>query len=198
MNLHGDDRDRLRWSALLHDVGKLDVPVSVLNKAGPLDPRELQIVKRHPEDGARLTEPMHAWLGEWAGAIEEHHERWDGRGYPRGASGSEINLGARIIAVADVYETMTAARPYHKPKTQTEARKELVRCSGTQFDPAVVGAFLQIPAHKLRVLTGSWVSQTPVLRDLDRAISAVGRVVSAAVLLGGVLALSIASIVIHR
>jgi putative nucleotidyltransferase with HDIG domain len=180
LNLHADDRDRLRWAALLHDVGKLEVPMSVLNKPGPLDPRELEVVRRHSEDGARLTRPMHAWLGEWAPAIEEHHERWDGRGYPHGTSGSDVSLGARIIAVADVYETMTAARPYHKPKTSAEARKELVRCSGTQFDPAVVGAFLQIPEHELHAVTGSWVSQTPVLRDLDRAISAVGRVVSTA------------------
>jgi putative nucleotidyltransferase with HDIG domain len=183
LHLHPDDRDRLRWAALLHDVGKLEVPVSVLNKPGPLDPRELEVVKRHSEDGARLTRPMHAWLGEWAASIEQHHERWDGRGYPRGLTGSEVSHGARIIAVADVYETMTAARPYHRPKSAADARKELVRCSGTQFDPAVVGAFLQIPANKLRVVTGSWVSQTPVLRDLDRAISAVGRVVSASFLI---------------
>jgi len=198
VQLHSEDRDKLRWAALLHDVGKLEVPVGVLNKAGPLDPRELEIVRRHPEDGARLTAPLHSWLGEWATAIAEHHERWDGLGYPRGSSGSEVSLGARIIAVADVYETMTAARPYHKPKSPAEARKELIRCSGTQFDPAIVGAFLQVPSRRLRVVTGSWVSQTPVLRDLDRAMSAVGRVASTALVLGGTLAFSIAGLTLHR
>src|SRR5439155_11334988 len=182
LKLYPDDRDRLRWGALLHDVGKLEVPLSVLNKAGPLDPRELEIVRRHTEDGAKLTRPMHAWLGEWTAAITEHHERWDGRGYPRGTAGPEISLGARVVAVADVYETMTAARPYHRPKSHAEARKELVRCSGTQFDPAIVGAFLQIPERHLQLVRGrvALLAQAPVLRELDRVVGAVGSVISAA------------------
>jgi len=200
LKLHPEDRDRLRWGALLHDVGKLEVPVSVLNKEGPLDPRELEIVRRHPEDGARLTQPLHGWLGEWAAAIAEHHERWDGRGYPRGAAGSDISLAARIIAVADVYETMTASRPYHKPKTQAEARKELVRCSGTQFDPTIVGAFLQVPARRLHLTNGpaSRVAHTPVLREIDRVMSAVGRVISAALVVGGAFVFSIAGVTLHH
>jgi len=200
LNLHPDDRDRLRWAALVHDVGKLEVPTSVLNKAGPLDPRELEIVRRHPEDGARLTKPLHDWLGEWATAIGEHHERFDGRGYPRGAQGGEISLGARIIAVADVYETMTAARPYHRPKSHAEARKELVRCSGTQFDPTIVGVFLQVPERRLQAARGGLgrVSHTPGLRELDRLVGAVGRVISAAIVTGGILAVSIAGVTLHR
>ena len=200
LKLYPDDRDRLRWAALLHDVGKLEVPLSVLNKAGPLDPRELEIVRRHPEDGAKLTRPMHAWLGEWTAAITEHHERWDGRGYPRGTAGPEISLGARVVAVADVYETMTAARPYHRPKTHAEARKELVRCSGTQFDPAIVGAFLQIPERHLQLVRGrvARLAQAPVLRELDRFVGAVGSVISAALVAGGMLAVSIAGVTLHR
>ena len=200
LTLHPDDRDRLRWAALVHDVGKLEVPTSVLNKAGPLDPRELEIVRRHPEDGARLTKPLHAWMGEWAIAITEHHERFDGRGYPHGRAGGEISLGARIIAVADVYETMTAARPYHRPKTHAQARRELVRCSGTQFDPAIVGAFLQVPERRLQAARGGLgrVSNTPVLRELDRLAGAVGRVISAAIVTGGILAVSIAGLTLHR
>jgi putative nucleotidyltransferase with HDIG domain len=151
LRLPEEDRGRLRWAALLHDVGKLEVPRSVLNKPGPLSEGELEVVRRHPDEGARLTRPLHAWLGEWAAAIEEHHERWDGRGYPRGLAGADISLGARIVAVADVYETMTASRPYHRPKTAARAREELLRCAGTQFDPAVVRAFLAIPARRLRV-----------------------------------------------
>jgi len=200
LNIHPEDRDRLRWAALVHDVGKLEVPTSVLNKAGPLDPRELEIVKRHPEDGARLTKPLHAWLGEWADSISEHHERFDGRGYPRGATGGEISLGARIIAVADVYETMTAARPYHRPKSQAEARRELVRCSGTQFDPTIVGVFLQVPERRLQAARGGLgrASNTPVLRELDRLAGVVGRVISAAIVTGGILAVSIAGVTLHR
>jgi putative nucleotidyltransferase with HDIG domain len=154
LKLYPWDRDKLRWAALLHDVGKLEVPRSVLNKAGPLDAGELEIVRRHPEESARMTRPLHDWLGEWGNAIVEHHERFDGRGYPQGHAGAAISLGARIVAVADVYETMTAARPYHKPKSAAEARDELVRCSGTQFDPAMVQAFLQVSVRRLRLVSG--------------------------------------------
>jgi putative nucleotidyltransferase with HDIG domain len=200
MNVHPADRDKLRWAALLHDVGKLEVPISVLNKPGPLDARELEVVRRHPEEGARLTHPLHGWLGEWAAAITEHHERWDGRGYPKGVVGPEISLAARIIAVADVYETMTAARPYHRPKSPSEARRELIRCAGAQFDPTVVNAFLELPVRRLRVVSGpaSVVAHTPVLRGLDRVGGLVDRVASAAAVAGGALAVSIASVTLHR
>jgi HD-GYP domain-containing protein (c-di-GMP phosphodiesterase class II) len=180
LKLYPADRDRLRWAALIHDVGKLEVPTSVLNKPGPLDPRELEVVRRHPQDGARLTRPLHDWLGEWAAAISEHHERWDGRGYPTGLSGSAISLGARIVAVADCYETMTAARPYHRPKTASQARQELVRCADSQFDPAVVNAFLSVSMRKLRQGNGpaAWIAQTPVLRGLERVASITRRIAS--------------------
>jgi HD-GYP domain-containing protein (c-di-GMP phosphodiesterase class II) len=180
LKLYPADRDRLRWAALIHDVGKLEVPTSVLNKPGPLDPRELEVVRRHPQDGARLTRPLHDWLGEWAAAISEHHERWDGRGYPNGLSGSAISLGARIVAVADCYETMTAARPYHRPKTASQARQELVRCADSQFDPAVVNAFLSVPMGKLRRVNGpaAWIAQTPALRGLERVASITRRIAS--------------------
>ena len=180
LKLYPADRDRLRWAALIHDVGKLEVPTSVLNKPGPLDPRELEVVRRHPQDGARLTRPLHDWLGEWAAAISEHHERWDGRGYPQGASGPAISLGARIVAVADCYETMTAARPYHRPKTAAQARQELVRCADTQFDPAVVNAFLSVPVRKLRHAGGppAWIAQIPALRGLGRVASITRRIAS--------------------
>lgn len=180
LNLYPADRDRLRWAALIHDVGKLEVPTSVLNKPGPLDTRELEVVRKHPEDGARLTRPLHGWLGEWAAAISEHHERFDGRGYPNGLRGPEISLGARIVAVADCYETMTAARPYHRPKTAAQARQELVRCADTQFDPAVVSAFLQVPARKLRQANGpaALLAQMPVLRGLERVANVTRRIAS--------------------
>ena len=185
MKLYPEDRDRLRWAAMVHDVGKLEVPRSVLNKAGPLDPGELEVVRRHPEDGARMTAPLHEWLGEWANAIVEHHERFDGRGYPGGRGGSAISLGARIVSVADVYETMTATRPYHRPKSPAKAREELVRCAGTQFDPAVVNAFLQVSVRKLRLVSGlgAWLAQTPPLRGLRGIATAARRTTSAATVL---------------
>jgi HD-GYP domain-containing protein (c-di-GMP phosphodiesterase class II) len=200
LKLHATDRGRLRWAALVHDVGKLEVPVSVLNKPGPLDPRELEVVRRHPEESARLTRPLHSWLGEWSAAIGEHHERYDGRGYPRGSAGTGVSLGARIIAVADCYETMTATRPYHKPKSPSEARRELVRCSGTQFDPTIVQAFLEVPVRRLRLVTGpaTLVAHTPLLRGLDRMSAVIGRVASTAAVAGGALAVSIATVTIHR
>lgn len=196
MKLYPGDRDRLRWAAMLHDVGKLEVPRSVLNKPGPLDPGELEIVRRHPEQGARMTAPLHDWLGEWANAIVEHHERFDGRGYPGGRKGSGISLGARIVAVADVYETMTAARPYHRPKTPAKAREELVRCAGTQFDPSVVRAFLQVSVRRLRLVSGplAWLAQWPVLRGLEGAATAAARVTSGAAVAAGTVLMSIAPV----
>jgi putative nucleotidyltransferase with HDIG domain len=192
MHLPQQDRDRLRWAALLHDVGKLEVPRSVLNKAGPLEPGELEIVRRHPEEGARLTSPLHEWLGDWAAAIEQHHERWDGRGYPYGFTESEIALGARIIAVADVYETMTASRPYHRPKTPARARQELVHCAGSQFDPAIVRTFLDVSTGRLRAASGrlSWLAQNPLVRGLEGVTGLGGRIGTGALLVVGVLAVA--------
>lgn len=194
LKLHPSDRDRLRWSALLHDVGKLEVPRKVLNKPGPLSAREMDVVRRHPGEGARHTRPLHTWLGEWAAAIEEHHERWDGRGYPKGLAGTSITLGGRIVCVADSYETMTAARPYHKPKNATQARQELVRCAGTQFDPTIVRAFLGVSVGRLRWASGplSWLAQSPFLRGLEGVAGAAGRVATGAAAAGGVLAVAVA------
>jgi len=142
-------RDRLRWAALLHDIGKLSVPVTVLNKRGDPGPDGWKSLRQHPIEGARLIEPIRAWLGEWALAVEQHHERWDGKGYPRGLRGREISLGARIVAVVDAFETMTAARPYKRPMGVTAARRELVRSSGTHLDPTLVRAFLSISISRL-------------------------------------------------
>ena len=103
---------------------------------------EWDAIKGHPVAGARLAEPLREWLGEWGLAIEEHHERWDGKGYPRGLAGPEISLAGRIVAVADVYDVMTSSRSYRDAGSTAEARQELARCAGTQFDPTVVRAFL--------------------------------------------------------
>jgi HD-GYP domain-containing protein (c-di-GMP phosphodiesterase class II) len=170
MKLAPADRARLRWASLLHDIGKLVVPSEILSKPAKLTNSEMDNVKRHPDEGAKLIGPLAAWLGEWAGAVAQHHERFDGRGYPRGLSGDQISLAGRIVAVADSYEVMTAVRPYRKPIGVSAARQELVKCSGAQFDPVVVRAFLNISMGRLwRVVgVGSWIAQLPVIGWVDR------------------------------
>jgi hypothetical protein len=149
LKLAAPARDRLRWAALLHDVGKLSVPAAVLNKRGDPGPDGWKTLRQHPVEGARLIEPIRDWLGEWALAVEQHHERWDGKGYPKGLRGREISLGARIVAVVDAFETMTAARPYKRPMGVAAARRELVSSSGTHLDPTLVRAFLTISIGRL-------------------------------------------------
>jgi HD-GYP domain-containing protein (c-di-GMP phosphodiesterase class II) len=102
MQLSREDRDLLRWGVLIHDVGKLAVPGAILNKNGRPTDEEWEILKSHPAVGGRLVEPLAGWLGEWRLAASEHHERFDGKGYPRGLVGAEISLAGRIVAVADV------------------------------------------------------------------------------------------------
>lgn len=174
------DRDRLRWAALLHDVGKLEVPKRILAKPGKLTKHEWEAIYLHPAEGARLTSPLRDWLGPWALAIEEHHERYDGTGYPRGLAGEQISLGGRMVAVTDSYETMTASRPYRRALSAVKAREELVRCSGTDFDPHIVRAFLEVSVRRLSLASGplSWLAQTPLLRGIEQAAVAAGRTVS--------------------
>ncbi len=165
MGLPQADRDRLRWAGLLHDVGKLHVKTSILNKPGKPTDREWEALRSHPTEGARLIAPIAPWLGAWADTVQDHHERWDGSGYPHGHSGEEISLGARMVAVADAFEVMTAARPYQRPVKAEAARQELARCSGTHFDPAVVRAFLSISIGRVRGVIGplSILGQLPLL-----------------------------------
>ena len=171
MKLTPEDRDRLRWAALLHDVGKLGVSPAILNKQGEPDEDEWAVIHRHPEEGARLVAPLRSWLGPWAASIEHHHEKWDGSGYPFGLSGEEISLGARIVAVADSYEVMTAVRSYKKSLTAADARRELAVCAGSHFDPHVVRAFLNIAIGRLRWAMGpiAWVAELPFVGGLPRA-----------------------------
>jgi hypothetical protein len=167
LGLPQEDRDKLRWAALLHDIGKLEVPERLLNKPGRPTTHEWEQLRRHPETGDRLVAPLRAWLGEWADTVLHHHERWDGGGYPAGLAGEQIALGARIVAVADVYDVMTAVRSYKRPSSAAAAREELVACAGSQFDPAVVRAFLSIPLPRLRWALGplAWVAQLPGVRE---------------------------------
>jgi putative nucleotidyltransferase with HDIG domain len=163
LRLDGDARDRLRWAALLHDIGKLEVEARVLNKPGKPTPPEWESLKRHPEEGARIAAPLLPWLGEWGMAIEQHHERFDGRGYPRGMAGQDLSMAGRILTVTDSFETMTAARSYKKPMSVVNARRELAKCAGGQFDPVIVRSFLNISLGRLMWQVGpaSWLAQLP-------------------------------------
>lgn len=144
-----EDHERLRWAALMHDVGKLTISIGILQKPGPLTASEFEVIKRHPNDGMELIEPVRSWLSVYADGIGQHHERWDGTGYPNGLAGEEISLAARIIAVVDAYEVMTTGRVYQQKISVAAARTEIVDKSGTQFDPTVAAAFLSISANDL-------------------------------------------------
>jgi putative nucleotidyltransferase with HDIG domain len=131
----------IRWAALLHDIGKVGIRDGILRKTAPLNKREWQEMRRHPESGAEIVR-MASNLDYVAALILAHHERFDGTGYPHGLQREMIPLGARILAVADAFCAMTDDRPYRPSRSIEEAVQELRRCSGTQFDPRVVEAFV--------------------------------------------------------
>ena len=198
LQLSDADRYRLRWAALMHDIGKLTIAPRILNKPGALDEHEWRLMKGHPVEGARIAEPILGWLGPWADAIVEHHERFDGKGYPDGLTGSSISLGGRIVSVADSYDTMTAARSYKKPMAVWAARRELADCAGGQFDPEIVRAFLSISLPRLLWRTGpvSLVVQLPFLGRLQevglQSVTAMTQGVAAATVAAGVTAMVVA------
>ncbi|MBB2900786.1 hypothetical protein FHR75_001574 [Kineococcus radiotolerans] len=154
LGLSDEDVDRLSWVALLHDVGKVHVPVEIINKDGRPTEEEWATLQQHPHHGGELVQPLRGWLGDWLDGVEQHHERFDGGGYPRGLAGQDISLAARVIAVADTYDVITSARAYKKPMPAEQARAEITRCAGEQFDPEVVRAFLSVGIGRLRRIAG--------------------------------------------
>ncbi len=131
---------RFRLAGDLHDVGKIGIPDLVLNKPGRVDAEEFELIKRHPVTGERILQPM---IDDplVLGVVRWHHERWDGKGYPDGKTGTEIPLPARVLAVADTLDAMTSRRAYREGLPWEAAVDEVRRCSGSQFDPDVVAAF---------------------------------------------------------
>jgi HD-GYP domain-containing protein (c-di-GMP phosphodiesterase class II) len=133
--------ERIHAAGVLHDLGKLGIADGILHKPGPLSEAEWWEMKRHPEVGAQILD--HAGMPDIAAWVRAHHERIDGYGYPHGLSGASISLEARILAVADAYEAMIARRSYRSGMSPEDARTELRRCAGTQFDPMIVEAFVR-------------------------------------------------------
>ena len=140
LGIRSEELDEVVRAAELHDIGKIAVPDSVLHKPGPLTEGEWQIMREHPVVGERILAAVPA-LRTIGVLVRHSHESWDGAGYPDRLKGTDIPLGARIIAVCDAYDAMTAQRPYAPPRRAEQAIDELRRCAGTQFDPAVVDAF---------------------------------------------------------
>ena len=137
------DVKELEIIGLFHDIGKVSIPESILNKAGELTDHDWEQIRRHPEVGYRVLSNVHD-MADIAEYVLAHHERWDGTGYPRGLIGEATPLQSRIIAVADAYDAMLSYRPYRSSLTQAEAVAELKRCAGTQFDPYIVDVFLRM------------------------------------------------------
>jgi putative nucleotidyltransferase with HDIG domain len=143
MGLSPEKLDDLHRAALLHDIGKVGVPVAILDKPGALDDDEYALIKKHPAIGARILEPIASYK-DLLPMVMQHHERYDGKGYPGGLSGDAIDIGARILAVADTFDAVKSDRPYRKGWDLEPAIELISKESGHQFDPDVVEAFLEI------------------------------------------------------
>jgi putative nucleotidyltransferase with HDIG domain len=143
MGATDDQARQVRAGATLHDIGKAAIPDAILSKPGPLDEGEWTFMRRHTLIGERIVASAHALAGV-AKLVRSSHERWDGGGYPDGMAGDAIPLGARIIFVCDAFDAMLADRPYSASLEIEPALAELERCAGSQFDPQVVAAFVEI------------------------------------------------------
>ncbi len=147
MGMVAEDLYTLEIGALLHDVGKIGVPDSVLGKPGPLEKAEFKIITEHPGKGGMILKDIE-YLENSIPSVMFHHERFDGKGYPEGLSGKNIPLAGRIIAVADSFDAMISDRPYRKKVSVKEAVQELKKCAGTQFDSEIVETFIKIVEGK--------------------------------------------------
>jgi putative nucleotidyltransferase with HDIG domain len=154
-----EELDNLHRAGLLHDIGKIGTPAELIDKSDRLTHEEQKIVNEHPSIGERILEPIEAYA-EIVPIVRQHHERFNGKGYPEGLAGETITLGARILAVADVYDALSSERPYRKAMDPDEALRIIEENSGSHFDPAVVEAFFKVleEDRKLRPLPGQITS----------------------------------------
>jgi putative nucleotidyltransferase with HDIG domain len=162
MGLNAEELRVIARGAFLHDIGKIATPDRVLLKPGKLDPVEMELMREHCERGYEMVRKI-PFLREASEIVYAHQESFDGNGYPRGLKGEEIPLGARIFAIADTLDAITSDRPYRKGRSFTEAREEIQRCSGKQFDPAIVEVFLGIAPLRWSELRQEILRMSPSL-----------------------------------
>ena len=158
-----EELELIDWGGMLHDVGKIGIPDSVLNKPGKLTDEEYEMIKSHPLIGAAIVKEI-AFLEPMVPYILEHHERFDGKGYPQGLAGDEISIKGRLLAVADTFDAMTSDRPYRKGFDPEVAFEEIMRNANTQFDPKVVKAF------ERSWLSGKDVYRIPEIQQFDQVL----------------------------
>jgi putative two-component system response regulator len=150
--------EQLRFGAILHDIGKIHIRESTLFKPGPLTDEEWHEIKRHPITGAEMIRDI-PYLVPAMPIVRHHHERWDGKGYPDGLVGEDIPLGARIVAISDGFDAMTTERPYSPARSLKEAYMEIIRGSGTQYDPNVVAALKSVwDSQQIQSITRNWLA----------------------------------------
>ena len=154
LGIQGDELTQVRHAAALHDIGKVAIPDAIINKPAALNDDEWAFVRRHTVIGERIIAAAPA-LGGAAALVRASHEAWDGTGYPDALAGTDIPVGARIIAVCDAFDAMIANRPYSPPRGTDEALAELRRCAGSQFDPAIVPIFEQVLAARAQAPTAA-------------------------------------------
>ncbi len=163
MNLSQTEADRVYLCGLLHDIGKIGMPEALLGKPGKPTPEEFEIIKRHPTMGAKIIVGIRE-MDDLVPGILHHHERFDGKGYPKGLAGEQIPLRARVLGVADALDAMTSSRPYRNAMPVETAIHEVAKGKGTQFDPAAVEALMRLDIERMinesREIKGSRVSDT--------------------------------------
>ncbi|HEY2637906.1 MAG TPA: HD-GYP domain-containing protein, partial [Solirubrobacteraceae bacterium] len=147
LGLESEARRNVEFAALLHDVGKIVIPDEIINKAGPLNDEEWEIIKTHTMAGQRMLDRVGGPLREVGRIVRASHERWDGGGYPDGLTAGHIPVEASIVAVCDAFSAMTTDRSYRRARSTEAALAELRRCAGSQFDPEVVGAAARVLAQ---------------------------------------------------
>jgi putative nucleotidyltransferase with HDIG domain len=140
--LSDGERRRIHFAGLLHDIGKVRLDATLLRDAGKVTPEQQAEMRRHPALGVEILKPVSLWE-DILPIIHAHHERWDGKGYPRGIAGEEIPIGARIVAVAEVFDVISRPGPHVPKRSLDEALDEIERCAGSQFDPEVARIFVE-------------------------------------------------------